>query len=75
MARHTDRERTEDTGRGTTRMDQETERAVRAEEGDTEAARTAAPEADRDVQSGGKTSTGGPGRRSEGTDQGSSRKH
>ena len=74
MARNTDQNRNRDT-RGSTRMDQDTERALNADQGDAEAAREAAPDADRDVQSGGKTSTGSLGRRSEGTDQGSSRKH
>lgn len=69
MARNTDQ------GRGTTRMDRKTEQAVNAQEGDTEAAREAAAEADRDVQSGGKSSTGNVGRRTEGTDHGASRKH
>lgn len=61
--------------RGSTRMDQDTERALNADQGDSEAAREAATDADRDEQSGGKTSTGSLGRRTEGTDQGATRKH
>lgn len=74
MARHPDQKQDRNP-RGSTRTDQDTERALNAGQGDSEAAREAAPDADRDVQSGGRTSTGSLGRRSEGTDQGSSRKH
>jgi len=74
MARNTERNQDRN-ARGSTRMDQDTERALNADQGDAEAARDAAADADRDVQSGGRTSTGSLGRRSEGTDQGSSRKH
>lgn len=69
MARNTDQ------GRGTTRSDRDTERAIKAQEGDTQAAQESAADADRDVQSGGKSSTGTLGRRTEGTDHGASRKH
>jgi hypothetical protein len=62
------------TGRGTTKMDQETERSL-ADEGDATDTREAASNTDRDMQSGGRTSTGSVNKRSEGTDHGSSSKH
>lgn len=63
--------------RGTTKMDQATERAVQREEGDALAAQenASSDDMDSDVQSGGRSSAGTIGRHSEGTDQGSSRKH
>ena len=65
-----------DNARGTTKMDQATERAVQREEGDAFGAQEASTDdMDRDVQSGGRSSAGTIGRHSEGTDQGSSRKH